>query len=82
MKPPSLVFITPNGRFKPGEKICLSFTNYHPESWSIAWSIEKMLLATISFMNTNEHSTGTLITSDSTKRYYAKLSLIYNLKNP
>ena len=32
-KPPNVVFLTPNGRFAIGKKICLSITGYHPESW-------------------------------------------------
>ncbi len=81
MKPPQLIFITPSGRFKTNEKICTSFTNYHPETWSWTWSIEKMLLATVSFMNSNENTTGALILSKNQKRKFAKLSLIFNLKN-
>lgn len=34
MKPVDIMFITPNGRFATNKKICLSFTSYHPESWS------------------------------------------------
>jgi len=30
----------PNGRFKVGEKICLSITGYHPEFWQPAWGSE------------------------------------------
>ena len=29
--------------------ICTTFTNYHKESWSTAWNVETMILATISF---------------------------------
>jgi ubiquitin-conjugating enzyme E2 J2 len=67
LKPPNVMFITPNGRFKPGEKICMSFTSYHPESWSIAWGIEQMLIALVSFMNSTERTTGSIETSS---RYY------------
>ena len=38
MKPPYIMFFTPNGRFELNEKICLSFTNYHPEYWQPAWT--------------------------------------------
>lgn len=38
-KPPYIMFFTPNGRFELHEKICLSFTNYHPEYWQPAWTI-------------------------------------------
>ena len=30
-KPPSLMMCTPNGRFAPNTKLCLSMTDFHPE---------------------------------------------------
>ena len=68
-------------RFKVGEKICMSFSNYHPESWNIAWNIEKMLLATVSFMNSEEATTGGMRCGKSERKRLAKLSLLQNLKN-
>lgn len=47
-KPGDFVFITPSGRFKVGQKICLSNTGYHSESWSPVWSVRNMLLGLIS----------------------------------
>lgn len=32
-KPPNIVFLTPNGRFEAGKKICLSISAHHPEEW-------------------------------------------------
>lgn len=32
-KPPAIVMLTPSGRFEPGAKICLSLSDFHPESW-------------------------------------------------
>lgn len=43
--PPSVVFLTPSGRFDVNMKICLSFTGYHPEQWQPAWGVRTMLLA-------------------------------------
>lgn len=62
MKPVDIIFITPNGRFQTNKKICLSFTSYHPESWS-NWDVEKILLGLISFFNTNERTTGSMIST-------------------
>ena len=36
-KPPHIILDTPNGRFRQGEKICLSISAYHPEKWHPAW---------------------------------------------
>eukprot|EP00804_Cyclotella_cryptica_P006878 CCRYP_020800-RA/>CCRYP_020800-RA protein AED:0.03 eAED:-0.01 QI:0/-1/0/1/-1/0/1/0/74 len=31
--------LTPSGRFVPGEDICLSASNYHPETWTPRWTV-------------------------------------------
>eukprot|EP01032_Pedospumella_encystans_P009213 gene9213-10868_t len=49
-KPPNIVFLTKNGRFEVGTKICLSISAYHEESWQPAWGVRTMLEAIISFM--------------------------------
>mmetsp|Transcript_22331 Transcript_22331/g.49714 ORF Transcript_22331/g.49714 Transcript_22331/m.49714 type:complete len:127 (+) Transcript_22331:71-451(+) len=36
-KPPNIVFLTKNGRFEVGAKICLSISAYHEETWQPAW---------------------------------------------
>ena len=51
-KPPSIILLTPNGRFEVGKKICLSISAHHPEFWQPSWSIRTVLLALISFMPT------------------------------
>ena len=33
--PPDFVMYTPNGRFQPNAKICLSFSAFHKETWYI-----------------------------------------------
>eukprot|EP00038_Savillea_parva_P007508 m.170661 g.170661 ORF g.170661 m.170661 type:complete len:324 (-) comp13271_c0_seq1:83-1054(-) len=52
MKPPSIILLTPNGRFEVGKKICLTISAHHPESWQPSWSIRTMLLAIITFLPT------------------------------
>jgi len=49
-KPPNIVFLTKNGRFEVGTKICLSISAYHEETWQPAWGVRTMLEAIISFM--------------------------------
>ena len=81
LKPPSIKFITPNGRFAEGQNICTNFTSFHPEQWELTWNIEKMLIATLSFMNDTENSTGVVQTSSYEKEKLAKQSLVWNLQN-
>lgn len=52
MKPPSIILLTPSGRFEVNKKICLSISGHHPESWQPSWSIRTALLAIIGFMPT------------------------------
>ncbi|KAA0151692.1 hypothetical protein FNF27_02496 [Cafeteria roenbergensis] len=49
-KPPHIIFMTKNGRFEVGRKICLSISAFHPETWQPAWGLRLMLEALISFM--------------------------------
>ncbi|XP_043246805.1 ubiquitin-conjugating enzyme E2 J1-like [Amphibalanus amphitrite] len=52
MKPPSIIMMTPNGRFEVNKKICLSISGHHPESWRPSWSIRTALMAIIGFLPT------------------------------
>lgn len=52
MKPPSIILLTPNGRFELHKKICLSISGYHPESWQPSWSIRTAILAIVGFLPT------------------------------
>ncbi|KAJ3812557.1 non-canonical ubiquitin conjugating enzyme 1, partial [Lentinula lateritia] len=48
-RPPSLMVLTPNGRFELNTKICISFTNYHEELWQPAWGVRTAILGIHSF---------------------------------
>jgi ubiquitin-conjugating enzyme E2 J2 len=82
MAPPSIKVHTPNGRFEPGKKICTSMTSYHPESWSPIWTISTIMSGFISFMLSEERSTGCIRTSNSVRVQLAKESLEYNDRFP
>lgn len=42
--------ITPNGRFKTNKKLCLSISDFHPDTWNPAWSVSTILTGLLSFM--------------------------------
>lgn len=48
--PPSILMVTPNGRFETNVRLCLSMSDYHPESWQPAWSLATVLKGLLSFM--------------------------------
>ena len=49
-KPPGLKMMTPNGRFKTDYRLCLSMSDYHPDTWNPAWSVSTILTGLLSFM--------------------------------
>ncbi|KAJ9179480.1 hypothetical protein P3X46_011264 [Hevea brasiliensis] len=81
-KPPGITMITPNGRFATQKKICLSMSDFHPESWNPMWSVSSILTGLLSFMMDNSPTTGSVNTTDAEKAHLAKNSLAFNCKNP
>lgn len=79
-KAPDFMMLTPNGRFKINEKICLTFTGYHQESWSPMWSVATMLQGLISFMNLNDPTVGAETCTDDERKCLAANSLEYTKK--
>uniref|UniRef100_UPI00358E506C ubiquitin-conjugating enzyme E2 J2 isoform X2 n=1 Tax=Myxine glutinosa TaxID=7769 RepID=UPI00358E506C len=80
-KPPSIYMITPNGRFKCNTRLCLSISDFHPDTWNPAWSVSTILTGLLSFMVERGPTLGSLETSDSTRRQLALQSGAYNLKD-
>ncbi|KAL7872370.1 hypothetical protein SRHO_G00073530 [Serrasalmus rhombeus] len=79
MKPPSIILLTPNGRFEVGKKICLSISGHHPETWQPSWSIRTALIAIIGFMPTKgEGAIGSLDYTPEERRTLAKKSLDFS----
>ncbi|XP_056337278.1 ubiquitin-conjugating enzyme E2 J1 [Danio aesculapii] len=75
MKPPSIILLTPNGRFEVGKKICLSISGHHPETWQPSWSIRTALIAIIGFMPTKgEGAIGSLDYTPDERKALAKKS--------
>uniref|UniRef100_A0A8C1XAC5 Ubiquitin-conjugating enzyme E2 J2 n=1 Tax=Cyprinus carpio TaxID=7962 RepID=A0A8C1XAC5_CYPCA len=65
-KPPSIYMITPNGRFMCNTRLCLSISDFHPDTWNPAWSVSTILTALLSFMVENIPTLGSIETSDFT----------------
>ncbi|WPK22976.1 hypothetical protein PUMCH_000199 [Australozyma saopauloensis] len=77
-KPPSISIITPNGRFSCNTRLCLSMSDYHPDTWNPTWSVLTILTGLLSFMTGNEQTTGSISTTDSVKVKLAAESIKYN----
>lgn len=80
-KPPSIEMYTPNGRFKTNTKLCLSMSDFHPETWNPLWSVGTILTGLYSFMLEDGNTYGSITTSLREKRQAAASSLAHNVKN-
>lgn len=69
---------TPQGRFKCNQKLCLSMSDFHPETWNPLWSVSAVLTGLLSFMLGNEDTVGSIQTTTSQKRLLARDSHRYN----
>ena len=80
-KPPSIYMITPNGRFKPNTRLCLSISDFHPDTWNPTWNLSTILTGLLSFMLENNSTYGSIITTKREKQILARKSLAYNLND-
>ena len=81
LKPPSVILLTPNGRFEINRKICLSISEYHPETWQPSWSIRTVLLAIVGFMPTpGKGAIGALDWTDAERKKLASASVKWSCK--
>lgn len=69
---------TPQGRFKCNQKLCLSMSDYHPETWNPLWSVSAVLTGLLSFMLGNEDTVGSIQTTIAQKILLARDSHRYN----
>lgn len=80
-KPPSIFMVTPNGRFKINQRLCLSISDFHPDTWNPAWSVGTILTGLISFMVEESSTYGSMEASSVVRRRLARNSASENLKN-
>ncbi|GLB43338.1 putative UBC-like protein [Lyophyllum shimeji] len=78
-KPPGIKMFTPSGRFQPDRKICFSMSDFHPGTWNPAWSVATILTGLLSFMLSDEMTTGSVTSSDAHKHLFAARSHAWNL---
>lgn len=78
MRPPRIKMLTPSGRFTPHAAICFSFSDFHPETWQPGWTIGTVLTGLLSFMTTEEMTTGSMRESAATRRRLAQESRLFN----
>jgi len=81
LKPPSVIMSTPSGRFQPERRLCLSMSDFHPESWNPMWSVSTILTGLYSFMIESNPTLGSIETTTRKKKQLAAASLAYNVEN-
>jgi ubiquitin-conjugating enzyme E2 J2 len=81
LKPPSVMMITPSGRFQPNRRLCLSMSDFHPETWNPMWSVCTILTGLYSFMLETAPTLGSIETTSSQKQKHARQSLEFNVRD-
>ncbi|RAO73791.1 uncharacterized protein BHQ10_009803 [Talaromyces amestolkiae] len=76
--PPAIRMHTPSGRFQPSTRLCLSISDFHPKSFNPAWEVSTILIGLLSFMTSEEMTTGSVSASDSERRLFAARSRWWN----
>uniref|UniRef100_A0A915PZ10 Ubiquitin-conjugating enzyme E2 J2 n=1 Tax=Setaria digitata TaxID=48799 RepID=A0A915PZ10_9BILA len=80
-KPPSIFMLTPSGRFQTNTRLCLSISDFHPDTWNPAWTVSTIITGLLSFMNDTAPTLGSITSSDAEKRVLARKSREFNLKD-
>ncbi|KAG7878495.1 hypothetical protein KL905_004163 [Ogataea polymorpha] len=81
-RPPAIKMLTPSGRFQVNTRICLSMSDFHEDTWNPSWSVATIVTGLLSFMTSEEQTTGSVVTSERTRRQLALKSREYNLGDP
>ena len=79
--PPDIVFLTPNGRFEVGKRICTTFTSYHAEEWSPSNTLTSLMISLISFMCDDLPGVGGVVDTPAGRRALALDSARFNEQN-
>eukprot|EP00438_Fugacium_kawagutii_P019438 Skav202636 [mRNA] locus=scaffold1942:22898:23518:- [translate_table: standard] len=75
--------MTPSGRLEIDKRLCLSMTDFHPESWNPAWSVETILVGLLSFfISDKEEGFGSVKSSKEHRKLLAERSWTSNAESP
>lgn len=77
-QPPAIRMVTPSGRFQENARLCLSMSDYHPHTWNPGWSVSTILNGLLSFMTSDEGTTGSISTTEQQKKILCRRSMEYN----
>eukprot|EP00949_MAST-11_sp_MAST-11-sp1_P004857 g4857.t1 len=81
LKAPSIMMISQSGRFQTNTKLCMSNTDFHPESWNPIWSVHSILCGFVSFFVDDTSTYGAITSSLAMKRKLAAESMLANSEN-
>ncbi|RAR07918.1 ubiquitin-conjugating enzyme E2 6 [Stemphylium lycopersici] len=76
--PPAIRMHTPSGRFQPSSRLCLSISDFHPKSFNPAWEVSTILTGLLSFMTSDEITTGSVRASDAERKLFAQRTRWWN----
>ena len=76
--PPAIRMHTPSGRFQPSTRLCLSISDFHPKSFNPAWEVSTILIGLMSFMTSEEMTTGSMGATAHERKWYAARSRWWN----
>lgn len=69
--PPAIRMHTPSGRFQPSTRLCLSISDFHPKSFNPAWEVSTILIGLLSFMTSEEMTTGSVGATEAERKWAA-----------
>ena len=76
--PPAIRMHTPSGRFQPSTRLCLSISDFHPKSFNPAWEVSTILIGLMSFMTSDEMTTGSVHASETERKWAAARTRWWN----
>lgn len=76
--PPAIRMHTPSGRFQPSSRLCLSISDFHPKSFNPAWEVSTILNGLLSFMTSEEMTTGSVRASEAERKLFAQRTRWWN----